>query len=192
MNKTYINLGLFASGALIMWMFAFPLYSGNGQNILNAKSVVEWKKELEQKNKELELAQELQKRAETETVQYNRIDTELKNKIEQMIPAKVDIPRLFNNMSILAKNSGLKLDSINYSKSANPDGIDQLNSYKITMSLSVDYLKFRDFLEDLQNSLQLYRISSIFFTSVKSTDTRNQDEDGQKFNVTFDAYEFKN
>jgi Tfp pilus assembly protein PilO len=192
MNKTYINLGLFASGALIMWMFAFPLYSGNGQNILNAKSVVEWKKELEQKNKELELAQELQKRAETETVQYNRIDTELKNKIEQMIPAKVDIPRLFNNMSILAKNSGLKLDSINYSKSANPDGIDQLNSYKITMSLSGDYLKFRDFLEDLQNSLQLYRISSIFFTSVKSTDTRNQDEDGQKFNVTFDAYEFKN
>ena len=192
MNKTYINLGLFASGALIMWMFAFPLYSGNGQNILNAKSVVEWKKELEQKNKELELAQELQKRAETETVQYNRIDTELKNKIEQMIPAKVDIPRLFNNMSILAKNSGLKLDSINYSKSANPDGIDQLNSYKITMSLSGDYLKFRDFLEDLQNSLQLYRNSSIFFTSVKSTDTRNQDEDGQKFNVTFDAYEFKN
>jgi hypothetical protein len=60
------------------------------------------------------------------------------------------------------------------------------------MSLSGDYLKFRDFLEDLQNSLQLYRISSIFFTSVKSTDTRNQDEDGQKFNVTFDAYEFKN
>jgi len=150
MNKTYINLGLFASGALIMWMFAFPLYSGNGQNILNAKSVVEWKKELEQKNKELELAQELQKRAETETVQYNRIDTELKNKIEQMIPAKVDIPRLFNNMSILAKNSGLKLDSINYSKSANPDGIDQLNSYKITMSLSGDYLKFRDFLEILK------------------------------------------
>lgn len=180
-----------------MWFFAFPLYAGNGQNILNRKSVMDLRKESEQKQNELSLAKELQERAEKETAAYESIDADLKEKINKMIFTTVDIPRLFNDISILVKNSGLKMGNITYAKTSAPDGLNQLNSYKISLSVSGDYLKFRDFMKSMQNSLQLYRISSIFFTSVKSTDTRNAQDlggisGGQRFNIVFDVYEFKN
>lgn len=197
MKQSYINIALFALGGLIMWFFAFPLYAGNGQNILNRKSVMDLRKESEQKQNELALAKELQERAEKETAAYESIDADLKDKINKMIFTTVDIPRLFNDISILVKNSGLKMGSITYAKTSAPDGLNQLNSYKISLSVSGDYLKFRDFMRSMQNSLQLYRISSIFFTSVKSTDTRNTQDvggisGGQRFNIVFDVYEFKN
>jgi hypothetical protein len=180
-----------------MWFFAFPLYAGNGQSILNRKSVIDLNKENAQKQNELKLAKDLQERAAEETAAYEAIDTDLKEKINKMIFTTVDIPRLFNDISILVKNSGLKMGAISYSKTSAPDGLNQLNSYKISLSVSGDYLKFREFMKSMQNSLQLYRISSIFFTSVKSTDTRNTQDPsgisgGQKFNIVFDVYEFKN
>lgn len=197
MKQSYINFGLFALGGIIMWFFAFPFYAGNGQNILGVKSVMDYKKENLGKMQDLALAEELQDRVKSETAAYEALDLTLRQKVTQMIPVKVDIPRLFNDVSALVKNAGLKLDDITYGKTVSPDGIESLNGYKINLSMSGDYLNFREFIKSLQSSLQLYRISSMTFTSVKSSDTKNTQDDngksnGQKFQVSFDAYEFKN
>ena len=197
MKQSYINLALFALGGIIMWFFAFPLYAGSGQSILNRKSVIDFNKESAQKQDELKLAKKLQERAAEETAAYESIDVELKDKVNKMIFTTVDIPRLFNDITILVEKSGLKMGGISYAKTSSPDGLTQLNSYKINLSVSGDYLKFREFMKSMQNSLQLYRISSMFFTSTKSTDTRNSQDSngisgGQKFNIVFDVYEFKN
>ncbi len=192
MNKTYINLGLFLAGGLILWFLAFPLYAGKGENVLGVDSVLQIKKELDQKQQELSLAKDLQKRAGFENENFSNISNETKSQIEQMIPTSVDIPRLFNNISVMAAKSGISLDDITYSKYPSPDNLSQLSAYKINLSLSGDYVKFKSFLKSLETSLQLYRISSMSFTSKESSDTTNQDEKGQKFNVVFDAYEYKN
>lgn len=192
MNKTYINLGLFLAGGLILWFLAFPLYAGKGENILGVDSVLQIKKELEQKQQELSLAKDLQKRAGFENENFSNISNETKSQIDQMIPASIDIPRLFNNISVMAAKSGISLDDITYSKYPSPDNLSQLSAYKINLALSGDYVKLKTFLKSLETSLQLYRISSMSFTSKESSDTTNQDDKGQKFNVIFDAYEYKN
>lgn len=191
MNKTYINLGLFLVGGLILWFVTFPLYAGKGENILGVDSVLQIKKELEQKQQELSMARDLQKRAGFENENFSKISNETISQIDQMIPASVDIPRLFNNVSVMATKSGISLDDITYSKYSSPDNLSQLNAYKINLILSGDYVNFKIFLKSLESSLQLYRISSMSFTSKSSSDTINQDEKGQKFNVIFDAYEYK-
>lgn len=192
MNKTYINLGLFLAGGLILWFLAFPIYAGKGENILGVDSVLQIKKELEQKQQELSLAKDLQKRAGFENENFSNISNETKSQIDQMIPASIDIPRLFNNISVMAAKSGISLDDITYSKYPSPDNLSQLSAYKINLALSGDYVKLKTFLKSLETSLQLYRISSVSFTSKESSDTTNQDDKGQKFNVIFDAYEYKN
>ena len=68
--------------------------------------------------------------------------------------------------------------------------------YEFALLLEIAFPELKEraktFLKSLETSLQLYRISSMSFTSKSSSDTTNQDDKGQKFNVIFDAYEYKN
>jgi Tfp pilus assembly protein PilO len=174
-----------------MYSFAYPFYNGGGLKVFPEKKSVT---ELQAENKELSdsygIAKSLSQNTKSESAAFASISQQEKDRINLAIPKEMDISRTINDINQLVKNTGLKMTDIKFTKNSNSSKtLSKLTVYQLNFSLEGEYPKFKIFLKNMENSLELYTVKSI--SLAESTGV----EDGAglfKYNMTVDAYETKN
>lgn len=93
---------------------------------------------------------------------YDNLNEEDKEKLEQILPFEKDLPNLFVHFESLVKQSGLKLNSIDFSEGSVKEIIKILD---VKLSLTGgDYLTFKKFLDRLEKDIKIIDITSISFS----------------------------
>ncbi len=151
----YITAVIFASIAtLLVMMYAYPTY-----------------KDLSKlKDKEAELSSYVTK-ATTAQLKIDTLENKFKmfpeganDRMNAMLPEKIDEIRLTIDITDLATRHGLSLANPSIKKLAIDKG-STLQPYMVSISLEAPYSTFRRFLNELEYSLQLRDVTSLSITS---------------------------
>ena len=115
----------------------------------------------------LQSKKEYLKNLEELKITYNNLTEEEKEKLEQILPLKKDIPNLFVHFENLIKQNGLKLSSINFTEEDTTEedikkGVKILN---IDLGLKGgNYQILKKFLTNLEQDIKIMDVVSISFS----------------------------
>ena len=186
-KENIITIILYIISFCIVYAVAFPIYNGHGINTLGTSNIIyEIAKQKDLKALEL-TANNLVSSGKAQYLAYSEIDPEKISRIDISIPKKIDIARVVNDISKVADQYKLKMSETKFSKNTNSKKYNNLNVYDLSFSFEGDYLAFKEFLNEMQNSLQIYNIKSVSFTK-----SENQISSGSyKFLLSLEAFELK-
>jgi len=146
----------------MIWQIILPVYSEvrERQEILNGKEA------------ELQKLEEMTDKMNELINVYRERETEIE-KVWQILPEEKDVPGLISQFEFLAVQSGLILDSVDFSEveeiAKSPEETEEVElPYKtlsVTIKVTGSYDTFKNFLFSLENNLRLIDVSSINFAT---------------------------
>lgn len=130
--------------------------------------VLKSKRDIYEKN--LSNLNELQTIRENILSQYNSISQEHLDRMDKMLPSRVNSIEAILEVERIAKNTGMSLKTIDAmnsdgEKSSENSKKEKINSIPINMKLSGSYSSFVAFLDSLEKSLRLVDVEKIDFAS---------------------------
>ncbi len=119
---------------------------------------------------------------------YNSLDTEMRDKLNKLLPDSNDNVKLIIDMDNIASTHGLKIRNIDIKVSRQGDTSieDAGKAYgtaTFRFSVSATYDSFKFFMKDLEDSLRIVDITSLSFSS--------GDKDINEYNVELKTYWLK-
>ena len=187
-KENIIIISLYAISIFLIIGVAYPIYSGGGLKVLPNTSNIMYELARYDSLKDLELeALKLKDNGIIQAENYINISQDKKSRIDVSIPEKIDIGRKINDLAKIAQAHKMKMSDIKFSKNTVNKKFPDLNTYDMSMSLEGEYLNFRDYINTVQNSLQIYNIKSLSFSRSDSQDQVSN----YKFSLTVEAFELK-
>ncbi|MDI9354803.1 MAG: hypothetical protein QM532_00985 [Cyanobium sp. MAG06] len=186
MNKNILNLTVFAVSFILIFMFAFPLFTGKGYPVLDRPSILSMFNEYNQLKKDSEEAEKLYKYSKQQENNYKIITEENKNKLNDSLPTEIDDFRILNDiLGMIAKhNLSSKLPSHSIEQNNNNPNV---VTHIFSVTLAGDVYDFFRFLDDLYIAFPIYNYKSVSFSSGEEV----LKGDAQQFNLTFETYQSK-
>ena len=183
-KKNIITISTFLLSAILIFVFIFPLWTGQGYVVLSNQSIISLQNNNAQLNKDLEEINKLKTNIETMLNNYNNISEDRKQKIYDSLPKQVDNFRMLNDIINIAKSNHLYTELPGHTiDNSDPNII----IHTFTMNLKGNIYDFYRFLEKLYRSFPFYNYTSVSFTSDKKVLEGNT----QDFSITFQAYQGK-
>jgi hypothetical protein len=151
MNKLTPLLLIIVAVSLVYW-FTYPTYQKIGET----------KTEIEASKASLKLAQDANAKLVTKKSQYESFTAEDKQKLEKLLPNRIDNFRWIVELSRIAQRHNAKISDVRVTDDPKPSEIGAVN---VAFSTSMPYDKFLEYLTDLQKSLKLTDIVNVDFQS---------------------------
>lgn len=112
--------------------------------------------------KSLDLKKEYLKNLNELKVTYNNLSDEEKNKLEQILPLKKDLPNLFVHFESLVKQNGFQLGGIDFKEE---DFTERIKALSISLGLKGgNYQLLKGFLKNLEEDVKMVDVISVSFT----------------------------
>ncbi|MEK7642237.1 MAG: hypothetical protein AAB392_00360 [Patescibacteria group bacterium] len=176
MSNTSILSYVIITGSVI-YAFTIPTFS-DISILLNEKDSYE---EMIDKSKNIE------ERKNTLLAEFNNVSAKDVQKIETLIPSSLNFVKLVSDIDVVASKYGIAIDGVvstdhsnNAESIAEASEAKKLNSATISFRFEANYDKFNSFLDDLERSLRILDIKSIYITS--------GDKNKYTYQISFDTY----
>ncbi|MCX8513771.1 MAG: hypothetical protein ORN26_01950 [Candidatus Pacebacteria bacterium] len=183
-KKNIITISTFLLSAVLIFVFIFPLWTGQGYVLLDNKSIIALWDHNVQLDKDKEDLVDLKKKIDKILNDYNNIPQEKRQQIYNSLPKQVDNFRMLNDTMSIARRNHLYTELPGHSVDNSDSNI---IIHTFTMSLKGNIYDFYRFLEELYISFPFYNYTSVSFTSDKKVIEGNS----QDFSITFQAYQGK-
>lgn len=176
MSRILISIIFSATAIVIFFVWTNPIL----------KDIQDLKKQSDDFNSVLTSAKEIKSIKEDLVSKYNSVSQESLDKLNKLLPSKVDAIRIIINITDIINRHGLLLKNISSEgvtngKAASSDsGTDSLQKIPITFTVQGSYKFFLSFLGDLERSLNIIDIGELNFLS--------SEEDLYEFNVNAVTY----
>jgi len=164
--KAFFALILIALGVGLFFVFTDPHY----QNIKNLQL------QAADYNQALTQSKVLLAQRQTLSDEYDQIDPTNLDRIAKLVPDSVDNVRLIIDINGIAARRGMTIKGIRIAgasgtsdTSIGPDN-NPYGSISLTFDVTAPYPEFKQFLEDLEQSLRIVDITSLSFTSSDKND----------------------
>lgn len=200
----------FAAALLVIFLVIF-LIAPKFQDAQNARNVISEQREI------IQSITDRVNSVKNEIKKYEALGREDTERILRAVPEGVDTPNLIFNLETISSSSGLVLESMSISEratdvqqvasagaSSDPGGIaprflgsmdsaggmpDVLEA-RVDMSVRGSYESFKDFLKELENSLRLFDMETITFSSPGASG--EGESNNIRFNLVFRTYYVSN
>ncbi len=188
-SENLIIIALYLTSFLIVYTVAIPLYSGAGSlkafpDSSNVMYELARHKDLESLYDE---AVKLKDNGLKESVSYKNIDQAKKLRIDLALPKKIDMARVINDLDKIAHSHNMNNTSISFSKIPSSSAYSGVNIYLLNLALEGTYLNFKEYMDAVQNSLQLYNVKSLSFSKSDSQTVAG----AYNFSVSLETFELK-
>jgi Tfp pilus assembly protein PilO len=184
MNRNLLNTLIYLIGFAVIWLFAYPLYSGGGYNMLGTSNLITEKYRKDDLTEAYTTAASIGNITNSNLVAYRNIDQLSMERIDKAIPSKIDIARMINNLDKLASASNLKASEFRYNKGVNKK-LSNTGVYEISYTVTGNYADFRNHMRNIESSLEIYTIKKVSFSEVNDPTLAGK----FKFSITLEAYE---
>ncbi len=165
MQSIIVKILLIAIPFIIYSQVGAPLYTGSQGLYTPTKSI----KELQNLSKDIDSANVQAKSIAGKAVvlknEYSKITEEDKEKLSKILPEKIDIVRLLDEVTYIAAQSGFEVGQIAYVK-LEKTGSDSTSrdGYKISYEVKGNYQRFKRLVQNIENSLRIYSVPAVSFT----------------------------
>lgn len=173
MQSIIVKILLIAIPFIVYSQVGAPLYTGSQGIYTPTKSI----KELRDLSKDIDSANTQAKGIASKAIalknEYSKIKEEDKEKLSKMLPEKIDIVRLLDEVTYMTAQSGFEVGQIAYvklEKTANEGN--SREGYKISYEVKGNYPRFKRLIQNIENSLRIYTIPSISFSGELEKDTQ--------------------
>lgn len=180
MSPKLLNILLIVSSYVLYFYIFVPVYTGVDSILLtpgenNIKSLIEKKEKYVLANKSID---GLVKEANSLQSKYDSFDQVTKDKIMVMVPESVDNIKLLSEMTRIAYEKGVILDSLSVKEKGGGE-------YAVNLTILATYSQFKEFITYYENSMRLLALQSVAFSPSKN------ETDEYKFSVEFLTYYLK-
>ena len=164
MNKSYIILLIVLMLGIISWFLLWPAIQDISKS---SQSLNDWQAKLAD-------AQAAKNNLASLQDKYRSLQNKI-DQLDQALPAQKDLPGLLVQIDSLAAQSGLVLNSVNFtslSPASSDNGIASvqassalaMKTMKVSLTLSGNYTGLKNFLVALENNLRLSDVNSTSLT----------------------------
>ncbi len=180
MSPKLLNILLIVSSYVLYFYIAVPIYTGAVSILLtpgenNIKSLIEKKEKYVLANESIET---LITEAKSIQGKYDAFDQATKDKIMIMIPESIDNIKLLSELTRIANENGITLDSLSVKEKGGGE-------YAVNLTMMATYSQFKEFITYYENSMRLLALQSVNFSPSKN------ETDEYKFSVEFLTYYLK-
>ncbi len=184
-DKNLVKILLYVLGFAVMYCVTIPLYYDGGYNVLEKKSLLYLM--AQNKKADSDISDFSNKIFNIKSVykEYQNISQSSKDKINSVILEDLDILRTLYDLDELVKDNGLSMLSLPKYSIGRVSKDSPIRTYNFSMSFTGDYFKFLDFLNNLNNSLQVYKIKSL-------TLSKDETKTDYNFELVLESYEIIN
>lgn len=180
MSKNLLNLLLFVASGALYYLVISPLYKGGGTLWSPEQTVQSQKALLDQYSGTIGNAEKVASEASNLYKQYQSVDEETKNRIKYIVPDSIDPIRLRSEVIGIAANKGFAVVSPTFTQDL------QKKRYIIKFSVSTTYFRIKELLAEYENSLRLYSIRKVTFSTPKADANGLKKDDTELINFVIE------
>lgn len=167
MSKTLLNLLLITVSVAFYYVIISPVYFGGGNLYVVSpdQSIVQLR---EFKNKNDTALQQLEDglvKIDNLKKDYSSIDQYTQDRLNIMIPDKIDGVRLVSEVTSLVTSSGLPVDGLSYAKEGEDKKLPGVGIYSISFSTKCSYFDLKNLLSKFETSMRLFSVQSVSFST---------------------------
>lgn len=162
---TLLAVGSFA----LYYLLLSPLWTGAGSVWApSSGGVKDLRTQHAQYEASVEEAKDLFGKGKKLQAEYESVDSAMRDQMAVMVPEKVDPVRLLNEITAIAKASGLSIAGLSSTETATGDKL--RGAYDISFGVQTSYPKFKEFIHNYETSLRLFTLQSVSFASPAQAD----------------------